>query len=109
MAKKFKVTCPWIKRERAQHKRELWNPMSSQQQQAEEYARWLLARDAVEYYPDSLYVIWENIKVNGRAQKRFRGYCVRQLSNKSFKAEFPHWNFVQPDAVEHHDDQLVAA
>ena len=106
---KLKIKTQWIRTERAQHKREMWNPMSTSRQQAEAYARWLLARDGVEYAPESLCVTWAMVKIKGRGQQRYCTYSVMTLDGKRHAEEFPHWAFVQKDAVEHHDDQLIAA
>lgn len=105
----MKIKTAWIRTERALHKREMGYPMSSKQQQAEAYAHWLLARDGVEYDASSLRLTYTTLKINGRKQQRFCTYHVRQTDGSAYAAEFPHWAFVQPEPIEHHDDQLIAA
>lgn len=105
---KLKIKTAWIRNERAQHKRELGNPMSSKQQQAEAYARWLLARDGVEYDADTLRLSYTMLKINGRRQQRFHTYHARQHDGSAYVAEFPHWAFVQPEPMEYHDELIAA-
>ncbi len=101
---RLKIKTAWIRNERALHKRELWNPLSSPAEQAAAYAMWLLQRDGVDYDPSTLLIKSTKLKVNGRAQQRFCTYHVTKTDGRQYAAEFPHWAFIQPEAVEEVDE-----
>jgi hypothetical protein len=101
---RLKIKTAWIRNERALHKREMHNPLSSKRQQAEAYAAWLLQRDGIEYQASTLRVTWAMVKIKGRGQQRFCTYSVMTLDGKQYAEEFPHWAFIQPEAVEEVDE-----
>ena len=101
---RLKIKTAWIRNERALHKREMHYPMSNSRQQAEAYAAWLLQRDGVAYEPATLRVASVDMKINGRRHKRFCTYSVMTLDGKQYAEEFPHWAFIQPEAVEEADE-----
>lgn len=105
---KLKIKTAWIRTERALHKREMGNPMSSKAEQAAAYAMWLLQRDGIEYIPESLLIKSTTVKINGRGQQRFCTYHALQTNGQQYGAEFPHWAFIQPEAVEDTEEEQPA-
>ena len=106
---KLKIKTAWIRNERAQHKREMGNPMLGIREQAERYALWLCERDGIEIHPESLRVCIVTLRVGRRSEKRAQFFKAITIDGADMTGFYPHWDFVQPDAVEHHDDQLIAA
>lgn len=106
--RKFKIQCQWIRTERALHKREMGNPMIGIREQAERYALWLCERDGIEVHPESIRVCIVSLRSGRRSEKRAQFFKAITTDNEEITEFFPHWNFVQPDAVEH-TDELIAA
>jgi hypothetical protein len=94
----IKIQTKWIKNERALHKREMGNPLSTDSERAASYALWLARRDGYAL-PDEaanyLHIVWD--KVNGKKRaKAARFYGV--YSGIVF--EFPHWDYVERGAIQ---------
>lgn len=107
---KLKIKTQWIRTERALHQREMGNSMIGIREQAERYALWLCERDGIEIHPESIRVCFITLRVGRRrSEKRAQFFKAITIDGADLTTFYPHWYFVQPDAVEHHDDQLIAA
>lgn len=94
MTRVFKITNPWIKRERATHKRELGAPQISRDTQAQRYAAFLLSREGIEAEPGAIEVRFDYVRVKGRDVKR-----AWQYRHAAKVYDFPHRDFIAREPV----------
>lgn len=77
------------------HKRAMALPQIPAQEQARRYALWLMQRDGLDPIPSTLRVLADDVRVNGRRQRRWRHYDARLADGNGYTGTFPHWDFVE--------------
>jgi hypothetical protein len=95
MTRAFKITNPIIKRERAEHKRDLRAPQILERDQAQRYAAFLLGRDGIDAKPEAIDVKFEFVRIaSGRNVKRAWQYRYNGKIH-----DFPHREFIAREPV----------
>lgn len=99
----MKITCQWIKNERAQHKRGMGAPQILERDQAQCYAAFLLSREGIEADWKAIEVLFNPVRINGRNVRRAWQY---RFQGKVY--DFPHRDHMPAQPVEHTDLPLAA-
>lgn len=94
MNRAFKITNPWIKRERAAHKRGMSAPQILERDQAQRYAAFLLSREGIEAEPNAIEVRFMGVRINGRNVKRAWQY---RFNGEVYS--YPHRDFIAREPV----------
>lgn len=90
----------WYRNTVTAHKRGMAAPGITVNEQARRYALWLMQRDGLEPIVSTLRVLADDVRVNGRRQKRWRYYGARLVDGTVYNGTFPHWDYIEKGAVE---------